>query len=373
VEFLFAESSTRGWGTEQHFAALARAMARQGHGVRCSLTVGSPLAAELRDAGIPLFLTDRVRGSMDLRQMVHLSRLAAHPRADWLITNDPRLYWPAILAGKATGARTALFRHWEYISRNLRSRRLVPGLADRFILVSNFQRQHLRRSGVDVSRMPVLYNPIDTVKLAPSPEARARVRASLGITDSEILVGYVGRMVKDKGIFTLLKASETLLAIAPQVRLLWMGDGVDLQELLVRTDLRAQRDRHIFRGWVGDMQGVYTAMDVVVVPSEYPEPFGRVSVEAQACGTPVVCSDAGGLPETLAPGVSGLLARKGDPAHLCAAILELVRDPDRRRRMGLAGRHFACSSFSFERIAQDFEELLGAVGAKQRRGLASSP
>jgi glycosyltransferase involved in cell wall biosynthesis len=348
-------------------------MARRGHGVRCSMPAGSPLEDALREAGIPVSLQRPVRGSMDLRQVISLWELASSPRVDWLITNNPRLYWPAILAGKAVGARTALFRHWEYISRTVRSRRLVPGLADRYILVSKFQRQHLRRAGVDVSRMPILYNPIDTAKLTPSPEARARVRASLGIPDSEVLVGYVGRMVRDKGIFTLLKASESLLAAAPQVRFLWVGDGVDLEELLVRTHLSAQRDRHVCRGWIADIQGVYTALDVLVVPSEYAEPFGRVSVEAQACGTAVVCSDAGGLPETLTPGASGLLTRKGDPEHLAATILELVGDPQRRRRMGLAGRQFACSNFSFERIAKDFEELLGAVGEKQRRGLASSP
>jgi glycosyltransferase involved in cell wall biosynthesis len=371
VQLLFAESSTRGWGTEQHFAALAIAMAQRGHAVRCSMSSGSPLEAVLREAGIPIVLSRRVRGSLDLKQIVRLHGLASRHKADWLITNNPRLYWPLILAGKATGTRTALFRHWEYMSRSLPSRKLMPRLADRFILVSNFQREHLRREGVNVRRMPILYNPIDTTRLAPSPEARARVRASLGITDSEVLVGYVGRMVRDKGIFTLLKASEALLAAAPQARLLWVGDGVDLQELRVRADSPAQGQRHIFRGWMGDIQGVYNALDVVVVPSEYPEPFGRVSVEAQACGTAVVCSDAGGLPETLAPGTSGVLARKGDPAYLAATILELVRDPARRRRMGLAGRQFACSNFSFDRIARDFEELLEGRGDIRRRAPAA--
>jgi glycosyltransferase involved in cell wall biosynthesis len=97
---------------------------------------------------------------------------------------------------------------------------------------------------------------------------------------------------------------------------------------------------------------------VIAVPSEYAEPFGRVSVEAQACGTAVVCSDAGGLPETLSPQVSGLLTRKGDAEHLTSAILELLRDSDRRRSMALAGRQFACANFSFEQIAHNVEALL---------------
>lgn len=359
VELLFAESSTTGWGTEQHFAALAIAMAQRAHVVRCVITVGSPLEPMLREAGITVTVSPhQARGSMDPHAIRLLRRLAAQRRPSWMITNDPKLYWPLIFVGRVSGARTALFRHWEYMSKGALSRRFIPRFANRFILVSRSQKEHLRASGVDVSRMGILYNPIDTHRLTPSEEARARMRASLGLTDSQVAVGYVGRMVKEKGIFTLLRASERLLAGAPETQLIWVGDGLDLPELQARVEQSPQRQRHVFRRWTGDIQGIYTALDVVAVPSEYAEPFGRVSVEAQACGTPVVCSDAGGLPETFSPQCSGVLTRKGDADQLSSALLELVRDPGRRASMALAGRQFACANFSFERIAHDFEALL---------------
>ncbi|HWG29993.1 MAG TPA: glycosyltransferase family 4 protein [Steroidobacteraceae bacterium] len=359
MELLFAESSTTGWGTEQHFAALAIAMARRAHVVRCMMTTGSPLEPLLREAGVPVVLSRYpARGSMDPHAMGLLRRLVSQKRPNWLITNDPKLYWPLIFVGRWGGARTALFRHWEYMCKGALSRRFIPRLADRFILVSRSQREHLRASGVDVSRMGILYNPIDTHRLSPSSEARARLRASLGLSEGQVAVGYVGRMVQEKGIFTLLKASERLLSEAPEALMVWVGDGLDLPELQARLEHSAYRARHLFRRWTDDMQGVYNALDVIAVPSEYAEPFGRVSVEAQACGTAVVCSDAGGLPETLSPQVSGLLTRKGDAEQLTSAVLELVRDSDRRRGMALAGRQFACANFSFERIAHDFEALL---------------
>jgi glycosyltransferase involved in cell wall biosynthesis len=359
VELLFAESSTTGWGTEQHFAALAIAMARRAHVVRCVMTTGSPLEPMLREAGVPVVLSRyQARGSMDPHAMRLLRRLVSQKRPNWIITNDPKLYWPLIFVGRLGGARTALFRHWEYMCKGALSRRFIPRLADRFILVSRSQREHLRASGVDVSRMGILYNPIDTHRLSPSSEARVRMRASLALTDGQIAVGYVGRMVQEKGIFTLLDASERLLAQAPEALIVWVGDGLDLPKLQARLEHSTFRQRHIFRRWTDDMQGVYNALDVVAVPSEYAEPFGRVSVEAQACGTAVVCSDAGGLPETLSPEVSGFLTRKGDPEQLTAAILELVRNADRRRSMALAGRQFACANFSFDRVAHEFEALL---------------
>jgi glycosyltransferase involved in cell wall biosynthesis len=94
------------------------------------------------------------------------------------------------------------------------------------------------------------------------------------------------------------------------------------------------------------------------VPSEYPEPFGRVSVEAQACGVPVVCSDAGGLPETFSPGVSGLLVPRGDGGQLAQSLLTLAHDPARRQVLGAAGRELACAGFSLEHIAASFEAVL---------------
>jgi glycosyltransferase involved in cell wall biosynthesis len=375
VELLFAESSTTGWGTEQHFAALAIAMVRRAHLVRCLMTAGSPLEPMLREAGIPVVLSRQAaRGSMDPHAMRLLRQLVAQRRPNWLITNDPKLYWPLIFVGRLSGARTVLFRHWEYMSKGALSRRFIPRLADRFILVSRSQREHLRAAGVDVSRMAILYNPIDTQRLSPSPEAGKRMRKLLGLSEAAVVVGYVGRMVKEKGIFTLLQASEQLLAQAPETLLVWVGDGVDLPELQARVQRSTHRQRHVFRRWTDDMQGIYNALDLVVVPSEYAEPFGRVSVEAQACGRAVVCSDAGGLPETLSPQITGLLTRKGDVEQLTSAILEMVRSPERRTRMALAGRQFACGNFSFERVAHDFEALLAdrqytpPVPAAEERG-----
>src|SRR5262245_55343799 len=101
MELLFADSSVSGWGTEQHFAALAIAMSRRAHGVRCLISAGSPLEPMLRAAGVPVVVNERrVRGSVDLSQVKLLSRLASQRRPDWLVTNDPRFYWPLILTGR---------------------------------------------------------------------------------------------------------------------------------------------------------------------------------------------------------------------------------------------------------------------------------
>ncbi|HEU0187894.1 MAG TPA: glycosyltransferase family 4 protein [Gallionellaceae bacterium] len=86
--------------------------------------------------------------------------------------------------------------------------------------------------------------------------------------------------------------------------------------------------------------------------------FGRVSVEAQACGVPVLCSDNGGIPETLQPGTTGLLLPPGDVAAWRDAILALANDAELRRKMIAAGRGWVDSHFSAPVIARQFVELL---------------
>jgi glycosyltransferase involved in cell wall biosynthesis len=360
MRLLFAESSTRGYGTEQHIAALATAMARRGHDVRCLVIAGSPVESLLHEARVPIVSVrpGRTRG---MRIAAALLRLAARQRPDWMVSNDPRFYRLLIGLRRINGARVALFRHWHDAPARQRTRELLSRRADRFILVSRFHREDYRRQEMYVERASVLYNPIDTERFRPSPALRAGTRVRLGFGDSDVVVGYVGRMIEAKGIFTLLEAAERVLAVEACALVLWVGDGDDTAALRARIARSPHASRHRYRGWEADMTALYPALDILAVPSLYPEPFGRVAVEAQATAVPVVASRAGGLPETFVADSTGIGVEPGDVDGLAGAMLALVRDPERRRRMGAAGREWACARFSLERIADDFERLLGLV------------
>ncbi|HEY1891592.1 MAG TPA: glycosyltransferase family 4 protein [Steroidobacteraceae bacterium] len=357
MRLLFAESSTRGYGTEQHIAALATAMARRGHDVRCLVIAGSPVAALLQAAGVPTVAIrpGRTRG---IRIAAGLLRLAMQQRPHWMISNDPRFYRMLLAVRGLTGARVALFRHWHDVPLKQRTRELLSRRTDRFILVSQFHREDYQRQGMSVERASVLYNPIDTERFRPSPAARASARERRGYGDSDLVIGCVGRMIEAKGIFTLLAAAERFLAAEASSRLLWVGDGEDSAALQARVAKSPYASRHRFESWEADMAALYPALDILVVPSLYPEPFGRVSVEAQAVTVPVVCSLAGGLPETFVADDTGIAVAPGDADGLAGAISTLLHDPERRRRMGAAGREWAQGRFSLERIAADFEQLL---------------
>jgi len=359
MRLLFAESSVRGYGTEQHAAALAIGMAGRGHDVRCLVIAGSPVALLLQAARVPTVCVPPGPGR-GLRIALALMRLSRRHRPDWVVSNDPRFYRMLLTLRRLGGARVALFRHWHDAPAKPRTRELLSRRADRFILVSRFHRQDYQRQGMSVERASVLYNPIDTGRFQPSPAARASTRARLGLPDPALVVGYVGRMIEAKGIFTLFEASERFLAAEAAAHVLWVGDGEHGEALRGRIARSPHAGRHRLEGWQADMEALYPALDILAVPSLYPEPFGRVSVEAQATAVPVVSSLAGGLAETFVAGETGIGVAPGDPERLASAILDLLRDPERRRRMGMAGREWSLRRFSLERIAADFEALLGA-------------
>ena len=360
MRLLFAESSVRGYGTEQHIAALATAMARRGHDVRCLVIAGSPVAGLLLQARVPTvsIRPGRTRG---MRIAAALLRLAARQRPDWMVSNDPRFYRMLLAVRGLTGSRVALFRHWHDAPAKPRSRDVLSRRSDRFILVSRFHREDYQRQGMNVERASVLYNPIDTERFRPSPAARLSARARLGFGGSEVVVGYIGRMIAAKGIFTLADAAERFLPADAGARLVWAGDGEDSAALRARIEQSAHASRHRFLGWAGDPAALYPALDILAVPSIYPEPFGRVAVEAQAAAVPVVASLAGGLPETFIADSTGVGVAPGDADALASALLALMADRERRRRMGAAGRDWVSARFSLERIGEDFEQLLAGA------------
>ncbi|QQR44075.1 glycosyltransferase family 4 protein [Myxococcus xanthus] len=155
-----------------------------------------------------------------------------------------------------------------------------------------------------------------------------------------------------------MQSFNQAMAQRPALRALWVGEETAHARLResISPELQA---RHILRGWTRDMRPLYAAMDAVAVPSEWLEPFGRVSIEAQACGVPVLASRIGGLPETLSDDESGWLIAPGDVAawrDALTAICDLP--PARRKEMGTAGTRFVRERFSLERIAAEFITML---------------
>ena len=366
MNLLFVESSRRSWGSEQHFVELAIGCQSAGHRVEAVVRAGSDVALSLQHAGVAVHATP-FRGGADPRAMRVVWKTARSLKADWIVTDHLKHYWPLLLLARATGTRLAVFRHMAYI-RGWLTRQIFPRLVDRFFVVSRFESERLACDGVCASRLITLYNPIDLGRFVPDLLARGQVRAELGLPAEAQLLGFIGRHDASKGVSALRLALSRAMDRDPGLHAAWVGEGPEWQATRDWVGAGPHADRHHFIPWTDCVQRYHAALDCLVCPSVIAETFGRVLAEAQACGVPVIARDRGGLPEAFDPGRSGLLWTDDDPETLAGLILEMLRDRQRRAAMGACGRAFV-QRFSVPVIVAEFERLL--LGGKQGQPGAS--
>jgi glycosyltransferase involved in cell wall biosynthesis len=203
-------------------------------------------------------------------------------------------------------------------------------------------------------------NGVDTKRFSPGT---SWVREKLGIPDVDLVLGFVGRLTRDKGIPELLMAFEEILLVEPECWLMlvgWFDAAEDALELRWRTRIGEHpRIRHT--GFVPDAAPYYRAMDVMVLPT-HREGFPNVALEASASGVAVITTESTGARDAVLTEVTGLLIPPGASEAITEAALELIRDEGKRRRMGAAARAWAVERYSQERVlglAVDF--YLGLV------------
>ncbi len=248
--------------------------------------------------------------------------------------------------------------------------------ADAVIAVSSAMREDILRvyPALDPSLVHVIRNGIDIDVWRPAgPGEGGSVLAELGVDPDRPVVAFVGRITRQKGVDHLLAAAHRL---RPDAQLVLCAGAPDTPEIAdeVRAAVAGLARERTGVFWiremlpVGELREILTAADVFVCPSVY-EPMGIVNLEAMACATAVVASDVGGIPEVVADGVTGTLVHYGaeDPvgyqSRLADAVNELIADPEKAKRYGMAGRRRCIEEFSWTRVAQQTLDIYRKVGA----------
>lgn len=355
MKLLFVGTNSENTGAASHFVALAQAMAGAGHQVGAVVYPDGLIWQGLTHSEVRLGKA-KFRNALDLRGYLSVIKAARQLKPDWLVGNFGKEYWPLILIGRLLRIPVALFRHRTPPMKRL-SAWLIPRFAQRFLAVSEHARQAYLDRGIPGHLVRVLYNPVNMALCRPDPQRRGEILRSLGLDEDAIVLGYSGRMHNGKGIFPLLEAASAAMAEQPRLHCLWLGDGPDAQALRERAAAHPTAGRHHFLGWIHDVHPYYSALSMLAFPSIATETFGRVSVEAQAAGVPVLGSDIGGIPETLEAGVTGLLLPPGDVAAWRDAILKLC-DPALLASMGAAAHDYVQQHFSMQVIAGQFLQML---------------
>ncbi len=220
---------------------------------------------------------------------------------------------------------------------------------------------------VPAGRVHVIRNGIDTAQYSPDPGHDVLDR--YGIDPGRPSVVFVGRITRQKGLPVLLRAAEQ---IDPAAQLVLCAGQPDTPELQAEVTELVERLRSARTGviWLAGMLPreqviqILSHATVFACPSLY-EPLGIVNLEAMACGTAVVASAVGGIPEVVTAGETGLLVPPGDEAALAAAINTVVGDPALAAEFGTRGRARAVAEFSWDKIAAQTADLYGALAPHQ--------
>lgn len=373
----FAADTGYAWETiEAVFRRVGETLVRDGHRVTvcyASLPGGPPRG--MRGAPFEFAAFDYGRGRA--RDFVRLLR---ERRVDALYLTD-RPTWSVryplyrlagvrriIVHDRTSGARTPRGLVVRWAKRALHE---IPWLsAHTFIGVSDFVRDRLVTvNGTPPHRTYRIYNGIDLSRFAAVD--RTLLRRTLGIPADRPVIFCSGRVQPYKGMQTLVEAAALLRAEGVggfEVAL--AGDGPYLAQLRALAAERGLANVH-FLGRRTDVPALLPGAAAAVVPSLWEEAFGLAVVEAMAAGVPLIATRAGGIPELVEDGTTGILVPPGDPRALADSLRMLLADPERRSAMASHAHGAARRRFSHERAAVDLYALissqLGTAPAGVRR------
>lgn len=267
------------------------------------------------------------------------------------------------LANRWSLQRPIGFFTWQNIEKTYpppfgQTEQMVYQESDYAVSGSESARAVLRSKGY-TGPAPVIPAAVDPARFAPSPNGRA---IDLAVPGGAVLVGYVGRIVAEKGLDTFLDALDRRRELPWHFVLIGEGDFAgDLKRQAERLGLR---ERLTFTGYVDheDVPRYLSALDLAVLPSEtqpnWKEQFGRIIVEALAAGTPVLGSDSGEIPHLIERTGGGLTFPEGEAPACAEALTRLVQNPKLRDDLAQHGHRFVASNYTHETLAKSFVETL---------------
>ena len=197
-----------------------------------------------------------------------------------------------------------------------------------------------------------------------------------GLAESDRVVGFVGRMVSEKGIAELVDAMDMVTRSVPEAKLMLVGDTLDddrdigFKEVLSRKiNSNGLASKVLFTGFIDDVPNAMASMDLYVLPS-HREGMPRTIIEAMASGKPVVATNIRGCREEVVDGVTGHLVPVNDPTALAEAITKIISSPDLALEMGAAGRQRAIDHFDEDAVIdREIEVYRGLIPALMREAI----
>lgn len=355
-------------GLEIHLLNLSVQLKTRGHRVIVAGQPGRFVASRAQALGLETFEATVERQSdwtdfgrlRDFFRRENVDVVHAHTHDDALV--------PAA-AARLAGV-PASFVTWHLpipFQSRARGRLILALLHKRLIAISGSVRDMHRENGIAAGRMEVIHHGTDVEAFRTLTADVPALRAALGLAPEDLAVGIIGRVAPEKGHRDLFAALRLLGGRHPCLRAVVIGNGSDMPSLREEVSQSGLDGRVVFAGFRDDVNNAMAALDIVAVPSVWPEPCSAAIQQAMALNKPVIASRVGGTPEVVTDGETGLLVPASDPAALADALGRLADSPALRRELGAAGRARVEARFTLGRMVDQVEALyrreLGASSA----------
>jgi glycosyltransferase involved in cell wall biosynthesis len=248
--------------------------------------------------------------------------------------------------------------------------RSTAPLTTKIVCVADAMREQSLAAGIGTpDQYATVYSGMDTTPFVSPPVPRAETRKRLGLEDHHVAVGTIARLFYLKGHDDLIDIAPAICKEFPNLRFLWVGDGLLRPAFEERIAALGLRDRFILTGLVPPEQvpELTAAMDILVHPSRR-EGLARALPQGALAGCPVVTYDVDGNREGLVDEETGFLLPPFDKDKLAQSLRVLMADPDLRRSMGEAGRAFALSRFDTEVMVDGLDDVYREAAERTRAG-----
>jgi glycosyltransferase involved in cell wall biosynthesis len=367
---LFIRSLSIG-GAERQVALLAAGLAARAHEVTIVLFYGSgETEALLKDTKVRLLTLDKT-GRWDFGALLRLRKFLIEEKPHVLYAFLPtQTTLAALLLPRRSPTRlvfgsraTAMdLTRYDWLSAlTYKTEKWLSRRADLIIANADQVRDDAVARGLPAERMAVIYNGIDVERMRPHREGGMRVRHTLGIAETDFVIGIVARLDPMKDHATFLRAAAGYLQKQPDVRFVCVGQGATAYQEHLR-DLAKTLGIESRVAWAGartDMTDIYNAFDISTSSSAFGEGFSNAIGEAMACGIPVVATDVGDSRKII--GDSGEIVPIGQPEALAAAWARLRQRMTADSQLSASARSRIVEQFSVGTMVEKTETILAGL------------
>jgi len=344
-------------GGQNQALLLLKGLYERGHAAELVAARGSSLGHRARKANI--YVHHVSRGMLQLSAAARIRGILREGRIELVHANEAHAVTAAWLAGVSRKVPFVISRRVGYPLGQSWIAQARYRAASCIIANSQWVADQAIASGAPSDKLRVAYEGVVIPQGTP-PQVRLAARHRWGVASDAQLLGCVGVLLPDKGQEWLIRALVEVHKAFPSARLLLAGDGPMRRELEALAKTLGLGDAVIFAGFVKDVESVYAALDVFLLPSFF-EALNNSLLAAMAHAIPSIAFRRGALAEIIEDGKSGLIVSGPEVQEISEAVARILRDHNFARRLGEAGRVRVMENFSADRMVERIVEIYDEV------------